>query len=130
MILCYAVITMEKGTHGGSRQNLLGKEPDPKLIELLSNEKQVTRKTPPTFLFSTGDDSAVPVENSLNFYEALRKAGVPAALHIYEHGPHGVGLAQKMPELATWPDLLAGWMSGHGWLTAPGAKRPSEGRSR
>ena len=74
-ILCYAVITMGPDTHGGSRQNLLGANPAPELIELLSNEKQVTKTTPPTFLWSTADDNAVKVENSLEFAAALRQIG-------------------------------------------------------
>src|SRR5439155_7212301 len=88
----------------------LGEKPDPKLIENLSNDKQITAKTPPTFLFHTNADSGVVPENSLLFYQALRKAKVPAELHIYETGPHGVGLAQKYPELSNWPDRLEAWL--------------------
>jgi acetyl esterase/lipase len=96
MILAYAVISMSaQYTHGGSLRNLLGDSPDPKLVESLSNEKQVTSQTPPTFLFQTDSDRVVPSENSVLFYLALRKAGVPAELHIYERGNHGVGLAQQ-----------------------------------
>ncbi len=110
-ILCYPVITFEDPyCHKGSRENLIGKNPDPKLLESLCNEKQVTDKTPPTFLFHTGTDTAVPPENSVLFYLALRKAKVPAEMHIYEQGPHGVGLASKDPVLATWPDRLAAWL--------------------
>ncbi len=93
-ILCYPVISMtEPFGHSGSKRNLLGPNPDPKLAENLSNEKQVTADTPPTFIFHTGADTGVPVENSLAFYQALRKAKVPAEMHIYQEGPHGVGLA-------------------------------------
>src|SRR5207248_1018499 len=89
LILCYPVITMTPpSTHMGSRVNLLGKEADPKLVELFSNETQVTPQTPPTFLFHTDEDRAVPPENSIFFYLALRKAGVPAELHVYEKGRH------------------------------------------
>ena len=110
-ILCYPVITFEDPyCHKGSRENLIGKNPDPKLLESLCNEKQVTDKTPPTFLFHTGTDTAVPPENSVLFYLALRKAKVPAEMHIYEQGPHGIGLASKDPVLATWPDRLAAWL--------------------
>jgi acetyl esterase/lipase len=118
LILCYPVITLTGAptTHMGSRNNLLGKEPSPELIENLSNEKQVTTKTPPTFLFHTNEDKAVPAENSLLFYAALRKAGVPAELHIYEKGAHGVGLAPKDPVLSSWPDRLAAWLNGRGLL--------------
>src|SRR5262245_35794691 len=110
-ILCYPVITMtDSHTHKGSAQNLLGARPLEEMIELMSNEKQVTGKTPPTFLFHTEDDAAVPVENSLLFASALRKAKVPYELHIYEHGRHGVGLAPNDPALSTWPKLLENWL--------------------
>jgi acetyl esterase/lipase len=115
MILAYPVITFEEPyLHRGSRDNLLGKTPAPELIELLSNEKQVTKETPPTFLFATTDDPVVPVENSVHFYLACRKMGVPVEMHLYRHGPHGVGLAQSFPELKTWPDLLANWLTASG----------------
>lgn len=117
-ILGYPVITLKAPyAHAGSRKNLLGESPDPQLVELLSNETQVTAQTPPTFLFHTTDDAAVPVENSLMFYQALRKAGVAAEMHVYEHGRHGVGLAPKDPILSTWPGRLKDWMMFHGWLT-------------
>lgn len=111
LILSYPVITLEPPyAHQGSRKNLLGDEPDPKLVQNLSNETQVTAQTPPTFLFLTDADKSVPAENSVMFYLALRKAGVPAEMHIYERGPHGVGLAQKDPVLSTWSDRLADWL--------------------
>ena len=91
-ILCYPVISMGPVTHEGSRRNLLGDEPAPELLELLSNEKQVTCETPPCFLFHTWEDGAVKVENALLFAQALRERGVPFDLHIYENGRHGVGL--------------------------------------
>jgi acetyl esterase/lipase len=91
-ILCYAVISMGQFTHQGSKHNLLGKDPSPELVRLLSNELQVTKETPPCFIWHTYEDSAVPVENSLQFAEALRKAGVPFDLHIYQKGQHGIGL--------------------------------------
>ena len=117
MILCYPVISMAEGySHGGSRRNLLGPEPAPELVELLSNERRVTAQTPPTFIFHTHDDPVVPVENATAFYLALKRAGVPAELHIYEHGPHGVGLAQKDPVLATWVGRCEDWLRAHGWL--------------
>jgi acetyl esterase/lipase len=120
MILCYPVITLNPPyAHRGSRDNLLGKEADPKLVESLCNDSQVTAKTPPTFLFHTAADTGVPPENSVLFFLALRKAGVPAELHIYENGRHGVGLATQDPVLRTWPDRLAVWMKGHGLLQKP-----------
>ena len=113
MILAYPVVSMESPpTHGGSRRNLIGANPDPKLVEELSNEKHVTKETPPTFIFQTDDDKAVPAENCVQFYLALRKAGVPAELHVYAHGRHGVGLAPNDPVLSSWPDRLAAWMKG------------------
>ncbi len=116
-ILCYPVMTMKPPyVHKGSRQNLLGDQPDPQLVENLSNETQVTAQTPPTFLFLTNEDKAVPAENAVLFYLALRKAGVPAELHIYERGPHGVGLGQKDAVLATWPARLADWLKLRGFI--------------
>jgi dipeptidyl aminopeptidase/acylaminoacyl peptidase len=115
--LCYPVVTMTQAfAHKGSRQNLIGKEPSQELIDLMSNEKQVTDKTPRTFFFHTEDDSGVLVENSLLFAAALRKAKVPYELHIYETGKHGVGLAKNIPALSTWPKLLENWLRAHGFL--------------
>jgi acetyl esterase/lipase len=119
-ILCYPVITLQPPyAHLGSRRNLLGDKPDEKLLESLCNEKQVTARTPPTFLFHTSADRAVPAENSMRFYEALRKAKVPAELHIYEQGEHGVGLAVGKGAASAWPDQLAAWLKAHGLLTPP-----------
>lgn len=118
-ILLYPVITMRDSVaHAGSKLNLLGKDPSPELVHLLSNEEQVTAQTPPTFLVHTVDDRTVPVENTLLFYRALRAAGVPAEMHIFEHGPHGFGLATNNPVLATWTSLCENWMRMHGWLGA------------
>lgn len=94
-ILCYPVITMGEFTHQGSRNNLLGANPSAELVRLLSNELQVTPQTPPCFLWHTSNDAAVPVENSLQFAAALRKAGVLFDLHIYQKGPHGLGLGTR-----------------------------------
>lgn len=117
-ILAYPVISFEDANvHKGSRQNLLGKEPDPKLIEYYSNDKQVTAKTPPTFLFHTTEDKAVLPINSVLFYSALIQAGVPAELHIYEKGRHGVGLAANLQATQTWPDRLNDWLALRGMLT-------------
>jgi acetyl esterase/lipase len=117
LILCYPVITFkEPDLHRGSMHMLLGNQPDPKLIDELSNELQVTAQTPPTFLFHTTTDQTVPVENSIMFYMALRKAGVPAEMHIYERGPHGVGLAPTDEALSSWPARLADWLRVRGLL--------------
>jgi acetyl esterase/lipase len=94
-ILCYAVISFGEFGHGGSRNNLLGKDPSPELVRELSNELQVTKDTPPCFIWHTYEDKAVPVENSLQFAEALRKAKVPYDLHIYQKGQHGLGLGTR-----------------------------------
>ncbi len=125
LILSYPVITMELPyTHMGSRNNLIGKNPDPELVANLSNYKQVTAKTPPTFLFHTNADDGVLPENSVFFYLALRQAKVPAELHIYEKGPHGVGLAPKDPVLSTWKDRLQAWLKSRGLLVSDSEKKP------
>jgi acetyl esterase/lipase len=121
-ILAYPVITCsESFKHEGSCRNLLGADPDPKLAEYMSNEKQVTSQTPPTFLFHTGDDPGVQVENSVAFYLALRKEHVQGELHVYQHGPHGVGLAPKDPILSSWPQRLAAWLRLQGISPAQGS---------
>jgi acetyl esterase/lipase len=115
-ILAYPVISFGEFAHVGSRDNLLGKNPDPKLVEDLSNDLRVTAQTPPTFLFHTTTDTTVPVENSVRFYLALRKAGVPAEMHIFQNGPHGVGLAPTDATLSAWSGLLANWLRERGLL--------------
>jgi acetyl esterase/lipase len=119
MVLCYPVISLTTPyTHQGSKKNLLGVNPDQKLVESMSSELQITPETPPTFLFHTDADTGVPSENSVLFYLALRKAGVPAELHIYEKGRHGVGLAPELPALKSWPQRCIDWMRGRGLLGA------------
>jgi len=118
LLLIYPVITMRDSvTHGGSRLNLLGREPAPELVRLLSNETQVTRETPPTFLVHSTDDRTVPVQNSLLFYDALKRNGVQAEMHVFEYGGHGFGLAPKDPVLSAWTTICESWMRRHGWLT-------------
>lgn len=111
-ILCYPVISMGLNTHQGSRNNLLGKDPAPELVELLSNEKQVTAKTPPCFLWHTVEDQAVRVENSLEFATALQRHGVPFDLHVYQKGRHGLGLNDKppFPNPHPWARDLVFWL--------------------
>jgi acetyl esterase/lipase len=117
MVLAYPVISMlPPYVHEGSMHALLGDNPDPELQRELSNELQVTEQTPPTFLFSTGADTTVPCENSVLFFLALRKNHVPAEMHIFEPGPHGVGLAPTRADLSIWPTLLANWFRTRGLL--------------
>lgn len=113
LILGYPVITMEMGvTHGGTRNNLLGKDADPKLLEHYSNEKQVTAKTPPTFIFHTYEDTGVVPENAVRFYLACLAAKVPVELHMYEKGRHGVGINPKDVSKGTdaWRHRLGEWL--------------------
>ncbi len=115
LILCYPVVSMtSEFTHKGSRKNLLGDNPDPELARTLSNATQVSAKTPPTFIFQTDADTTVPAENSVEFYLALRKAKVPAEMHIYQNGKHGLGLAPTDAVLSTWKDRLADWLKVRG----------------
>jgi acetyl esterase/lipase len=111
-ILCYAVITLGDKTHQGSKNNLLGKDPSPEMVKFLSNELQVTKDTPPCFVWHTAEDKAVPVENSLQFAAALQKNGVPFDLHVYQKGRHGIGLADKAPftNAHPWSRDLVFWL--------------------
>ena len=121
-ILCYAVITMGPFTHQGSRNNLLGTNPSPELVKSLSNELQVTQNTPPCFIWHTYEDNVVPVENSLQFAEALRKAHVPFDLHIYQKGGHGMGLGVReytpgmSAQLHPWTRDCLYWLKEHGFV--------------
>jgi acetyl esterase/lipase len=115
VVLGYPVISMvAPWTHRGSKTNLLGDAPDESLARKLSGELAVTKETPQTFIFHTADDPAVPVENSLHYFLALRQVGVPAEMHVFEHGPHGVGLANDNPALAPWSTLLENWLRARG----------------
>ncbi|MDB5328407.1 MAG: alpha/beta hydrolase, partial [Phycisphaerales bacterium] len=116
-ILLYPVITLgDPSAHTGSRNNLVPDPADPTWIDKLSSNLHVTKQTPPTFLFHTVDDAAVPIENALLYCAALRQQGVPFEAHLYERGRHGVGLAIDIPELATWPTLCANWLRLRGWV--------------
>lgn len=115
MVLIYPVISMSKPImHPGSRNNLLGQQPDAELAKLYSNELQVTKETPPTFLLHTTDDKTVPVENSLLFYQALKDNGVPAEMHIYPKGGHGFGLGMGKGSVDGWMGLCVEWLRGLG----------------
>ena len=117
-ILCYAVISMGPNTHGGSKGYLLGKDPDPELVNNLSNELQVTPQTPPCFVWHTWEDKGVKVENSLDFAYALKKAGVPFDLHVYQKGGHGIGLQDKAPfnNVHPWAKDLVFWLKVQGFV--------------
>ena len=116
-ILGYPVITLtEAWTHQGSRLNLLGEKPDADLARSLSTDRRVTKDTPPTFVFHTNADTAVPAENSIHYFLALRKAGVPAEMHIFKDGPHGVGMPMNDPALSEWPKVLTNWLRASGFL--------------
>ncbi len=113
----YGVISMGKYTHQGSKKNLLGENPSQELIDLMSNEKQVTPDTPPTFLMHTVEDKGVHSNNSLLFALALREAGVDHELHLYQMGRHGVGLAPDDPILSSWPERMADWLRIQGFAS-------------
>lgn len=118
-VLCYPVITMDEAfTHKGSRRNLLGpgRYDNADLVDLLSNEKRVTKQTPPTFIFHTTEDQAVPVQNATEFYSSLQRHGVDCELHIYQKGRHGVGLGGNDPILSTWPAHLENWLKINNFL--------------
>ena len=118
-VLCYAVISMGPSTHAGSKANLLGKDPSPELEELLSNEKQVTKDTPPVFLWHTWEDQAVKVDNALDFAKALREKNVPFDLHIYQKGGHGMGLGggrQDPKALHPWTQDCLYWLRAQGFI--------------
>jgi len=123
-ILCYPVISMGEFTHKGSKKNLLGEAPAEDLVRLLSNELQVTAQTPPTFLWHTAEDQAVPVENALLFASALRRAGVPFALHIYEKGRHGLGLPVAGKGAPAWDEACLAWLDGRRFLATPAPGAP------
>jgi acetyl esterase/lipase len=117
LILAYPMISCtEAFRFAASCTNLLGSHADANAAGAVSPEKQVTPNTPPTFLFHTYDDPTVSVENTLAFFAALHRAGVPAELHIFDHGAHGVGLAQDDAVLSSWPKLLENWFRQRGLL--------------
>ncbi len=118
LILMYPVITMDDPfAHAGSRQALLGAHPSAELLRLMSLEKQVTAATPPTLLIHTQDDQAVPVENSILFYQALTRAHVPAEMHLFEHGEHGMGMRLGLGNASAWPARAEEWLRLRGLLT-------------
>ncbi|WP_405413922.1 alpha/beta hydrolase [Maribacter sp. Asnod1-A12] len=110
MALGYPVISFGEVTHLGSKNNLIGENPTIDMVEYFSNEKQVTKQTPPTFLLHASDDTAVPVENSLLFYKAVKDKGVSATMHIYPKGGHGFGLGLHDEHLKDWGDRMIDWI--------------------
>ena len=130
LVLCYPVISLstEYG-HGGSLRNLLGENlpRDSQKVRTVSTELQVKANTPPTFIFQTDEDAAVPAENCLLFYMALRKHKIPAEMHVYQRGPHGVGLMRGDPILETWGEHLKGWLRTNQFL-APGERAAAKGK--
>lgn len=118
LMLMYPVITMkDPAAHAGSRKALLGANPSPAAIELMSLENQVTSATPPTLLIHTQEDQAVPVENSIVFYQALTRAKVPAEMYLFEHGSHGMGMRDGLGTTSLWPRRAEEWLRERGLLT-------------
>jgi acetyl esterase/lipase len=131
-ILCYPVISMGANTHQGSRRNLLGADPTPELIQLLSNELQVTTNTPPCFLWHTWEDRAVKLEGVLDFAAALQRHGVPFDLHVYQRGPHGLGLGSRTYDPAQfhpWTRDCAFWLGERGFLKPTTAAAEKSGKA-
>ncbi len=120
-ILIYPVITFTSDfQHSGSKEALLGKNPEPELIKYYSNELQVTDQTPPAILIHSNDDKGVPVENSLAYFAALRKNNISASLHVYPYGGHGFSLAVGKGYLSTWPERVVEWLTSP--VKTPGKK--------
>jgi acetyl esterase/lipase len=116
MMLIYPVITFGDKTHIGSKESLIGKTPAPQLVDLYSNEKQVTANTPPTFIVHAEDDDVVPVENALQIYQALLSNKVKTEMHLFQSGGHGFGLKNpKSKQL--WFNWAKDWMDANGWLS-------------
>ena len=113
VILVYPVVTMGPQTHGGSKNNLLGKDPKPELVEFYSNEKQVTDQTPPMFLAHAQDDKAVPPINSKNLYEALQAHKIPSQYLELPSGGHGLN-GYKGPMWDAWQKQSIEWLTGLG----------------
>lgn len=119
MVLIFPVITMEDPVaHGASRKNLLGAAPPADLKQRLSPDQQVKANTPSTFLVHSSEDATATVENSLLFYQAMRRAKAPIEMHLYPKGPHGSGMDPKLGPISEWPKLCEKWMQFNGWLPA------------
>jgi acetyl esterase/lipase len=114
-VLCYPVVSYREAVHQESVDNLLGESPSDELLEEVSADLHVTGSTPPAFVWHTADDAAVPLHHSLAYAAALVRAGVPAELHVFPHGRHGLGLAPEDPGPDQWPSLCAHWLARAGW---------------
>jgi len=116
-ILIYPVISMQPGvTHAGSREALLGATPSPELERRWSTDQQVTAATPPTFLVHSMEDTVVPVQNALQFFQALHAAGVSVEMHLFARGGHGFGMRPEEVPGDEWPLLCEAWLRTNGWL--------------
>jgi acetyl esterase/lipase len=123
VILMYPVITLkDPAAHSGSRKKLLGAQPDPEKLKLMSLEDQVTAGTPPTLLIHTQEDATVPVENSILFYQALTRAKVPAEMYLFEHGPHGMGMRNGLGTASNWHKRAEEWLQARGLLDSSPTK--------
>jgi acetyl esterase/lipase len=116
MVLCYPVISFGNYLHQGSMNNLLGNDAPAEQRSLFSSEMRVTSETPPTFLWHTVDDAAVPVQNSLLFAAALSQHKISYDLHCYESGKHGLGMAKDHPQAHSWTQLCELWLGKRGFL--------------
>lgn len=128
-ILCHPVVSFESAVHQGSINNLLGASPSAELLAGLSAELTVTAHTPPAFIWHTSDEGAVDAGHSLRYALALREAAVPAELHVFPHGRHGLGLAVGVAGVERWTELCGTWLAGNGWSAAWG-RRSQPGVSR
>jgi acetyl esterase/lipase len=116
LVLCYPVISMKRIPHGWSLFNLLGRHPDPKMVDLLSLETQITAATPPTFIWTTHDDNIISDAHSTSFIEGLRNHKIPNESYIFPHGRHGLALANGIPEISQWPSFCETWLKKQGFL--------------
>jgi acetyl esterase/lipase len=114
-VLCYPVVSYQEAIHQGSVDNLLGDSPSENLLHAVSAHLHVAASTPPAFIWHTADDAAVPVHHSLAYAGALARVGVPAELHVFPHGRHGLGLALEDPGPHQWTSLCANWLGRAGW---------------
>jgi acetyl esterase/lipase len=122
LVLMYPVIAMEgPAAHMGSRKALLGANPSQELVNLMSVDRQVSPRTPPTLLIHTQADAAVPVENSILFYQALTKNKVPAEMYLFEQGSHGMGMRDGLANASQWPRRAEEWLRARGLLTPSAA---------